>query len=384
LTDVNEAAGPVQVLDVSSGKIQDLATPKGLTFFESAWMPGGSGLVARYRDPSTGQSHNQIGFVAYPSGLVHSITKDTNNYTTVSLSADGKTLATVQQKNWFTLFAIPAGGTGANPPSPAIPTQQKGSMGFAWSGSQSFYLIEDGRLERSTLDGTNQTTIASIGSGFFMDACSDGQTVVFQATGQAGGAGQNIWRVNADGSNMKQLTSGANDVAPACSRDSEWVYYRDATDQINRISIDGGKPEIVPGSVIPHGFVSGLTMGFAPDGNSLVFLVELHENNPVHKIALLPLDAGAQAQLRLLDPNPAVSPFGARFTSDGKALVYPITQDGVDNLWLQPLDGSAGRQITNFKSDRIVSFAWSPDAKMIGVLQSRIDGDVVLLRESSQ
>jgi hypothetical protein len=67
---------------------------------------------------------------------------------------------------------------------------------------------------------------------------------------------------------------------------------------------------------------------------------------------------------------------------DGKALVYPITRNRLENLWLQPLDGSPGRQITNFKTDQILGLRWSPDAKNIGVLSRRIDADVVLLRES--
>jgi Tol biopolymer transport system component len=96
---------------------------------------------------------------------------------------------------------------------------------------------------------------------------------------------------------------------------------------------------------------------------------------------LIPLDAGSQAQVRLLDPNPALTD-GARFTPDGKALVYPITQQGVDNLWMQPLDGSAGRQITNFKSDQVFGVQFSPDGKNLAVLQRRTEADVVLLRET--
>ena len=85
--------------------------------------------------------------------------------------------------------------------------------------------------------------------------------------------------------------------------------------------------------------------------------------------------------MRLLDPNPAVAD-AARFTPDGKALVYPITHEGVDNLWMQPLDGSAGRQITNFKSDQIIGAQFSPDGKNLAVLQRRTEADVVLLREA--
>jgi hypothetical protein len=49
---------------------------------------------------------------------------------------------------------------------------------------------------------------------------------------------------------------------------------------------------------------------------------------------------------------------------DGKALVYINTLSGVSNLWRQPLDGSAAKQITNFKSDLIYSFDYSPDGQI--------------------
>ena len=58
-----------------------------------------------------------------------------------------------------------------------------------------------------------------------------------------------------------------------------------------------------------------------------------------------------------------------------------ITEKGVDNIWMQPLNGSAGRQITSFKSDRISEFHWSPEGKILGVLQYHADSDVVLIRD---
>jgi len=54
----------------------------------------------------------------------------------------------------------------------------------------------------------------------------------------------------------------------------------------------------------------------------------------------------------------------------------------VDNVWVQPVDGSAGRQITHFKSEHILSFHWSPDGKNLGILRGHTDSDVVSLQES--
>jgi hypothetical protein len=51
-------------------------------------------------------------------------------------------------------------------------------------------------------------------------------------------------------------------------------------------------------------------------------------------------------------------------------------------VWVQPLDGSPGHQITKFDSEQILSFHWSPDGKNLGVLRGHTDSDVVLLQEA--
>jgi eukaryotic-like serine/threonine-protein kinase len=59
-----------------------------------------------------------------------------------------------------------------------------------------------------------------------------------------------------------------------------------------------------------------------------------------------------------------------------------VEEKGVDNIWLQPLDGSNGHQITNFKSEEISGFRWSPDAKRLAVVRHHNSSDVILLRDS--
>jgi len=81
------------------------------------------------------------------------------------------------------------------------------------------------------------------------------------------------------------------------------------------------------------------------------------------------------------DANPRISK-GVQFTADGKFVAYPVFENGVDNVWIQPLDGSPGHQITHFNSERIFQFHWSPDGKRLGILRGHTDSDVVLLQES--
>ena len=72
------------------------------------------------------------------------------------------------------------------------------------------------------------------------------------------------------------------------------------------------------------------------------------------------------------------------FEAEGKAVAYPIRENEVDNNWVQPLDGSRGRQITNFDSEQILNFRWSPDGKSLCILRGHTDSDVVLLQESNR
>jgi eukaryotic-like serine/threonine-protein kinase len=383
LTDAHEASGPIQLVDVASGKIEDFAGLQGFAFYRSVWLPDGRGLLVQYQDAGTGANHHQIGFLSYPGGQFHTITKDTNNYDTLTLSADAKTLATVQSKRLFALYTIPAAGTGANPPNPVMPQQQKGSLNFSWAGNDGFDLGEDNQLAHISSDGSNKTTLLNNISIDSLSMCPDGRTLLLALIGQGAETGTKIWRVNADGTNLKQLSNGQRDRGPECSLDSKWAYYIDYNSgRTERVPVDGGMPETLPGTPIPHSIIASSYLDLSPDGKSVAFLIESVEANPVHKLVVLPLDAGPQPSVLLLDPHPAVSD-GPRFTPDGKAFVYPITQNGVGNLWLQPLDGSPGHQITNFKTDEIWNFGWSPDGKALGLLDLRVEADVVLLRESS-
>ena len=99
------------------------------------------------------------------------------------------------------------------------------------------------------------------------------------------------------------------------------------------------------------------------------------------------LAAQESAPLRLLDVDPRVTGNAytgnsIHFTPDGNAVAYVIEEKDVDNVWIQPLDGSKGHQLTNFTSETISDFHWSPDGKTLALLRGQTQSDVVLLRQS--
>ena len=70
-----------------------------------------------------------------------------------------------------------------------------------------------------------------------------------------------------------------------------------------------------------------------------------------------------------------------RWMPDGQALGY-IDLRTQSDLWAQPLDGSAPRQLTHFPADgqQIWDFDWSADGKRLAVARGRITSDIVLFR----
>ena len=384
---VGDQLSVIGLYDVASGKAEKAASFASKLLSAQAWLPDGSGLLELYQDQSTGFSRNQIGLVSLPGGQFSALTKDTNDYITLTISADGKTVASVQQRTLRNFYIFPAAGTGSSLPGVSLP-EDKGFTDFVWAPTGGFYLSEDNNIVRVSSDGSNKTVVISDVSTSGMDLCADGRTLLFSFAGKGGKNGFNIWRADADGANAKQLSQGRVDWYPVCSPDSKMAYYFDRSEEsIRRVPVDGStQPELVPGSVIPNSIIASSSIGLSPDGKSLAFIASLgtgpSSGSVAQKIALLPLDAGPQPHVRLIDPDPRMS-LGLALAPDGKNLVYMIRTNGVENLWVQPLDGSAGRQVTNFPAETIANWNWSPDGKSLGMVRSRTESDVVLLREST-
>jgi Tol biopolymer transport system component len=102
------------------------------------------------------------------------------------------------------------------------------------------------------------------------------------------------------------------------------------------------------------------THGRSADGKTLATAIEDVEQATV-KIALFEL--GSSGPPRMLDAKHYK--LGVQFTPDGKSAAYAIRENGVDNVWVQPLDGSPGHLITDFKSEQIWSVSLSPDGERL-------------------
>jgi Tol biopolymer transport system component len=69
----------------------------------------------------------------------------------------------------------------------------------------------------------------------------------------------------------------------------------------------------------------------------------------------------------------------ARWARDARSLTYAAPRGGVSNIWSFPLDGTAPKQLTNFKTERIFNFDWSADGKQLVLARGTTISDVVLI-----
>src|ERR1700736_1143658 len=72
-----------------------------------------SGLLVLGAGPYFTQT--QIVFVSFPTGKISPVTRDTNSYPDLSLSADGHTAATVLRQTQLNAYVLPEGVSGAQP-----------------------------------------------------------------------------------------------------------------------------------------------------------------------------------------------------------------------------------------------------------------------------
>jgi len=371
----SDAIGGFSAVNATDGKAQTVAASAEHIFYVPTWLPDGSGLIVNSSQlGSSGHLQTHLGFVNYPGGEFRELTADTNNYGEQTISKDGKTLAAIQSRLRFDLGVAPA----ADPDKLAVIQLESRLPIWRWDWTTDGKLVlpQSGEIKFVSLNGPEKILFSD--NKHIADqvsACGDGRYLVFRQLARTSAASSNLWRMNIDASDQRQLTSGLSDHTPACSKDGRWVYYVDNNDNhyLKRVSIDGGRPETIVNFSLGY-------YALSPDGKQVASL-EVRELD--HKM-MLRLDSTEAHHMVYHDMDQRALEEGLAFSPDGKAVVYLVREKGADNLWAQPLDGSAAKPLTHFTADKIFRFNYSPDGSQIAIERGESESDVVLLKDTSK
>ena len=361
----------VVLVDANSGTEQE-ATPQRWAFVQQvAWTPREAGIVVLAQESQGGP--NQIWYITHPGGTVERITNDLNNYNGVSINADGNTIATAQSQISSSVWSAPNGNTES-----AIKVTSgtnEGSLGLA--------LMPDGRIIYTVVsvgtsdifvvnpNGSNPRQLTSNAALNGLPSVSDdGKFIVFLSTRTGA---PHIWRMDSDGTNLKQLTNGIAEINPVLTPDGQWVVYQNINDLgLWKIPADGGTPVQVTSKLASQAAIS-------PDGKLLACRYREGDLSPF-KLAIIDFATGQI--VRTIDAPPTDNIL--HWVPDGRALLYLQRRGGVSNIWSQPIDGSPPRQLTNFKSDLIFAFDLARDGKSLVLSRGTVSNDVVLIADVTE
>jgi len=361
--------GGFLAVDVASGSVKQAGIARTRIYYEPTWLPDMSGLLVSTSTAETGFRRKQIGIVSFPDGAFHLLTTDTNDYFHPSLSADGQSITANQSQAKYQIEIAPAGSLdNFNPVK--LPSNLP-IWSWDWSPDSQILLVQGADIRLVNPRGGDRVVFSD--AHYPIDqvaSCGNGRYVVFRTGGRSGGAEVNFWRVDSNGTNLMRLTFGLNERVPVCSNDGKWLYYVDAAENhfLKRVPIDGGMPETIIKSPSEPYDVS-------PDGKT-VAAFEGRESDHTVMLALYSVEDGKKSSLEF-DPRRL---FGVAFMPSGKAVLYAVREKGVDNLWVQPLDGSARRQLTHFTSEKIGGYGYSKDGTQLAVGRGHADSDAVVLR----
>jgi serine/threonine protein kinase len=375
-------------IEVEDGVEKPVNTRDFYYIGDIAWMADGRSLllIANERESQP----TQVWEISYPTGTARRVSADLNSYSGLSLSADSGVLVTVRGQTTMNIWTQSADG-GESKQITSGPALSDGKAGIGWtpdgrvvyssnaSGRQDIWIMNaDGSHRKQlTLDlGTDRNGLS---------VSPDGRYVAFVSNERGA---DNIWRVNADGTNPKPLTNGNGELHPAFSPDGQWVTYRLSGDSGKpvtwRVPVDGGEPELVASQ--SGGVESRVRQPLvtSPDGSLVAYIIPPDAQSKKNRIGVGSIDGGDP--IRILDLQLGhASLQHMRWTPDGRALTYFDDRGGVPNIWIQPLDGSPARQLTDFKPDSpfnsISNFDWSRDGTRLAIVRKSHSSDAVLMKD---
>jgi serine/threonine protein kinase/Tol biopolymer transport system component len=339
-------------------------------------LTDGSAVILTAR--SQGASFEQIWYLGR-DGSARKITNDLSDYRAVILTGDSKSFVTTQTQTLSNIWNVPKSDT-------ARGTQITPGLGryfdLSWAPDGKIVYASDASgaadIYEVAADGTNVRQLTSDAKRNYAPVVSPDNRYIVLHSNRSGVF--QIWRLDRDGGNPLQLTFGLVESHwPQFTADGKFVLYQHfeagETTTLWRIPIEGGPP-----TRVTEGFA--VRPAVSPDGKWLGFWHNDGQPGAPWRLALFSLESGKQVRTFNLGPTVIINwDKILRWSADSKMLTYTDNRGGVENLWGQPIDGGAPKQLTTFGDSYIFSFDWARDGNLI-VSRGVLTSDVVLITDA--
>jgi Tol biopolymer transport system component len=336
------------------------------------WLSDETGILITARqgilDP------DQVWHISRPAGEVRKLTNDLKAFYSISLSADSRSLLAIQTElRSEILYAPVSDGSRARQITFGVGAYAEVCHG---TDDRILYSSQAGGnwdLWSMNTDGSDQRQL-TVDAGYNSDVTvsPDGRYIYFSSSRQGA---LNVWRSNIDGSNAVRVTTGDGERWPRCSPDGKWLLFNsvgpsDDLYAIWKMPVEGGEPVLLAEGWSARPAIS-------PDGR-LVASFKLVDGTNRYQLTISPFEGGAPYRVIDLPNDFVVMPY-VQWLPDGRSLSYAVTRKGSSNIWIQPLDKGEPKQLTEFTTGGNLLFDWSRDGKHLVIARRNWAPDLVLL-----
>ncbi len=353
------------------------------------WLKDGSGILLLAFTAKSSNLTDEIWLVSYPDGQARLISSGVSGLYGFGVSDDTRSLVTARIEHASSLLV-----TAPNKLDESFVINKKiGDNSLANLGMTT---TNDGKIIYSSSqqgnnadiwmvneDGTNLKQLTDDSAADFSPTISaDGNQLVF-ISNRTGA--KNIWRMNIDGTNLKQLTNFQNVFSPSLSPDGHWVYFSATKSEITppllyQVSIEGGEPTQITN-------LNTLFPQISIDGKHLacLFPAITDDGKPTNSIKLTILSAPDGKLVKQFNLSSTYNEnISLSWTPDGKSISYSVKQNGVSNIWAQPITGSQPTKITNSQSDEIFRYAWLKNSQKLVMEKGIVIKEISLIRDTTK
>lgn len=358
-------------IDLDTGAERKLTDTRWRQVGQPRWTR--DGIVVAASESSTAPT--QLWNISLPDGSATRVTRDLNEYKNLSLTSDGETLAVIQNHVVSDIWTL------GNEPGSA--KQVRSEAGWL----NELIWLPDGRLAYTSSAGGSSDiwTTNSDGSGvrqltvganarLGLAVSPDRQKLVFAAEKDGK---YNLWQMNIDGSDLTRITNGSGELYPQFTPDGEWIVYQSGGNYptLWKMPIKGGEAVQLTKTTASRPSIS-------PDGRFVAYhYLDSSFDKSRWGIGISRLDDGTR--VKRFDFPPTVVERIVKWSRDGKSIAFLNSPGGIQNIWLQPLDGGEAKPVTSFDSGRIITFNWDESGDRLAVIRGVESSDVVLLKNSS-
>jgi serine/threonine protein kinase len=339
-----------------------------------AWARDGRSLLVVARGTGAA-SNSQIWRVSSPDGAVSRLTNDLSQYSGLSLTADGRALATIQYEQPSELWSVPLDRSDAAPK--ALTTGTKESFVALDSAADGTIIAALQRgaeqdLWRISSSSGERVQLTHGSAARNPQISRDGRVVAYVAASPDGET--NLYAMDGDGGNARELGRSGGEFMPTISPDGRWIAFQSAEQPgIWQQPTGGGEAKLLiadPQAWNPR---------FSPDGTKLLYCTT--RNAPDRppgqgRNVLVVIPAGGGGPLAEVE-RPQAGEW--KWAPDQKSALFEKIEGDGNNLWRLPLDGSPAQPITRFQSTQMIDFTLVDGGKTLVFSRAAGAGDAVLI-----